>query len=72
MGAGTLTDTQVDGLTRRGLRLEQDLFIGVPAVLGAGGVEKIVEMKLGEKEKGMLEISANAVREVVALLPYNK
>ena len=50
----------------------QDLFIGVPAVLGAGGVEKIIEMKLGEKEKGMLEISANAVREVVALLPYNK
>jgi malate dehydrogenase len=50
----------------------QDLFIGVPAVLGAGGVEKILEMKLGEKEKAMLEISAKAVREVVALLPYNK
>jgi malate dehydrogenase len=50
----------------------QDLFIGVPAVLGAGGVEKIIEMKLGEKEKAMLEISAKAVREVVALLPYNK
>jgi malate dehydrogenase len=49
-----------------------DLFIGVPAVLGAGGVEKIIEMKLGEKEKAMLEISAKAVREVVALLPYNK
>ncbi len=49
-----------------------DLFIGVPAVLGAGGVEKIIEMKLGEKEKAMLEVSANAVREVVALLPYNK
>jgi malate dehydrogenase len=48
-----------------------DLFIGVPAVLGAGGVEKIVEMKLGDKEKAMLEVSANAVREVVALLPYH-
>lgn len=49
-----------------------DLFIGVPAVLGAGGVEKIVEMKLGDKEKAMLEVSANAVREVVAILPYGK
>jgi malate dehydrogenase len=48
----------------------QDLFIGVPAVLGAGGVEKILEMELGAKEKAMLEVSANAVREVVALLPY--
>jgi malate dehydrogenase len=48
----------------------QDLFLGVPAVLGAGGVEKILEMKLGDKEKAMLEVSANAVREVVALLPY--
>jgi malate dehydrogenase len=50
----------------------QDLFIGVPAVLGAGGVEKIIEMELGDEEKAMLEISANAVREVVALLPYGK
>ena len=50
----------------------QDLFIGVPAVLGAGGVERIIEMKLGDAEKAMLEISANAVREVVALLPYGK
>ncbi len=47
-----------------------DLFLGVPAVLGAGGVEKILEMELGPKEKAMLEVSANAVREVVALLPY--
>ena len=32
--------------------------------------EKIIEMKLGEKERQMLEISAKAVREVVELLPY--
>jgi len=48
----------------------KDLYIGVPAVLGSGGVDKVIEMKLGEKERAMLEISANAVREVVALLPY--
>jgi malate dehydrogenase len=48
----------------------KDLFIGVPAVLGKGGVEKVIEMKLGPKEKEMLEISANAVRDVVKILPY--
>ncbi len=47
-----------------------DLYIGVPAVIGKGGVEKIIEMKLGDKEKAMLEVSANAVKDVVKLLPY--
>ena len=47
-----------------------DLYIGVPAVIGKGGVEKIIEMKLGDKEKQMLEVSANAVKDVVKLLPY--
>jgi malate dehydrogenase len=47
-----------------------NLFLGVPAVIGRGGVEKIVEMKLGAKEKEMLEVSANAVRDVVKILPY--
>ncbi len=49
-----------------------DLFIGVPCVLGKDGVEKIIEMKLGHKEKAMLEVSANAVRDVVKILPYGK
>ncbi|MEX1368614.1 MAG: malate dehydrogenase [Nannocystaceae bacterium] len=47
-----------------------DLFLGVPAVIGAGGVENILQMELGAKEKEMLEVSANAVRDVVKLLPY--
>jgi malate dehydrogenase len=47
-----------------------DLFIGVPAVLGANGVEKIIEMQLNDEEKAMLEISANAVRDVVSILGY--
>ena len=29
-------------------------------------------MKLGDKEKAMLEVSANAVRDVVKILPYGK
>jgi malate dehydrogenase len=48
----------------------KNLFIGVPAVLGAGGVEKVIEMQLNDEEKAMLEISANAVRDVVGVLGY--
>ncbi len=48
----------------------RDLFIGVPAVLGKNGVERVIEMKLGERERTMLDASANAVREIVKLLPY--
>ena len=47
-----------------------DLYIGVPAVIGKGGVEKVIEMELGDKEKAMLEVSANAVKDVVKILPY--
>ena len=48
----------------------QDLFIGVPVVLGANGVERIVEMDLNDEEKDMLEVSAKAVRDVVSILGY--
>ncbi len=46
------------------------LYVGVPAVLGANGVERIIEMELNEEEKAMLAISAKAVREVVEILGY--
>ncbi len=46
------------------------VYIGVPAVLGKNGVERIIEMKLDDNEKAMLEVSAQAVRDVVKLLPY--
>jgi len=46
------------------------LFIGVPAILGAKGVEKIIEMELNDEEKGMLDISAKAVQDVVGVLGY--
>ena len=48
------------------------LYLGVPAVLGKKGVERIIEMQLGDEEKAMLDISAKAVREVVEILPYGK
>jgi len=46
----------------------KDLFIGVPVVLGAKGAEKVIEMKLNDAEKALLENSAKAVRELVAAL----
>jgi len=48
-----------------------DLFIGVPVVLGAGGVERIIEMKLNEEEMALLRNSAEHVRSVVAVLGYD-
>jgi malate dehydrogenase len=44
------------------------LYIGVPVVLGAAGVEEIVRLKLTAEEKKMLRASAAAVREVVGVL----
>ena len=38
---------------------------GVPIVIGAGGVEKVVSVELSAEEKAMLEKSASAVREVI-------
>ena len=48
----------------------QDLFIGLPAVLGRNGVERVIEMQLNESERAMLDHSANAVRSVVEVLGY--
>ena len=42
------------------------LFVGVPAVIGAGGVERIVEFPLDEAEKAMFAKSAEAVRGLIA------
>ena len=42
-----------------------DLYMGVPVVIGAGGVEKIVNIQLNADEKAMLDKSAAAVRELI-------
>ncbi len=42
-----------------------DLCVGVPVVLGANGIEKIIELQLTEDEKALLNSSAAAVRAVV-------
>ncbi len=43
----------------------KDMCIGVPAVLGAGGVERIIEVKLTEKEKAEFEKSVGKVKEML-------
>jgi malate dehydrogenase len=43
----------------------EDLFIGVPAVLGKNGVEKIIELTLTDEERKLLLASADAVRKGV-------
>jgi malate dehydrogenase len=45
-----------------------DLYMGVPVKLGAGGVEEIVEIDLAADEREALDRSAAAVREVVGVL----
>ncbi len=41
------------------------LFVGVPALLGAGGVEKVVEFKMTEDEQKLFKESASHVEELV-------
>lgn len=42
----------------------KDLFIGVPAKLGKGGVEEVIEIKLTEDENAALKNSADSVEEL--------
>ena len=41
------------------------LFIGVPIVIGAGGVERVVEVEFSGDERGMFEKSVDSVRGLV-------
>ncbi|MHB8460707.1 MAG: malate dehydrogenase [Candidatus Limnocylindrales bacterium] len=45
-----------------------DLFVGVPIVLGAGGMERVMEIALAPDERAAFDRSVGAVRELVATL----
>ena len=47
---------------------QEDIFIGVPAVIGRKGIEKIVEIELTKEEKAKFVASADAVRKVNNIL----
>ena len=44
----------------------EDLYVGVPVIIGAEGVERIVELPLGDKEKAMFDTSVDAVKGLMA------
>ena len=46
----------------------KDLYLGVPVIVGAGGIEKIVDISLSADEKAALEKSATSVRKVVEVV----
>lgn len=45
-----------------------DLFVGVPVVLGAGGMERVFEIELTADEQAAFDRSAGAVKELVEVL----
>lgn len=44
------------------------IYLGVPTILGAGGIEKIFEIDLNEEEKALLDKSAESVKAVMKIL----
>jgi len=46
-----------------------DIYVGVPILLGAAGVEKVIEVELTTEEQAALKRSAEAVEELVRALP---
>jgi malate dehydrogenase len=43
----------------------KDLYVGVPVVIGAGGIERIVQIDMNAEEKAAFDASCVAVRELV-------
>ena len=50
----------------------QDIYFGVPVVLGKNGVEEIIELKLTKEEKALVDKSAKAVKELQNVLDKMK
>ena len=42
----------------------KDIYAGVPVIIGAGGVEKIIEIKLSSDERSNFEKSIEAVKDL--------
>jgi malate dehydrogenase len=46
----------------------KDLFVGVPAKLGAKGIEEVIQIELTDEERAALQKSADAVQELVGVM----
>ena len=44
------------------------IYLGVPTVLGANGIEQVIELELTEQEKAALDQSADSVKNVMSVL----
>jgi malate dehydrogenase len=42
-----------------------DLYVGVPCVIGAGGVERVIEIELNAEAKANFQVSVDAVKELL-------
>lgn len=43
------------------------IYVGVPTIIGAGGIEKIIEIELNAEEKAMLDHSIKSVETLVGV-----
>ena len=46
----------------------EDLYMGVPCRLGAGGLEEVLQISLNADEQAQLNGSADAVRELIGVM----
>ncbi len=44
------------------------IYLGVPTIIGAGGIEKVIELELQEEEKAALDHSVQSVKAVMSIL----
>ena len=51
---------------------QKDVTVGVPVVLGAKGVEKIIELELDDDMKARFQVSVDSIREGIKILRENK
>lgn len=48
----------------------RNIYLGVPVLIGAGGIKKVIEIELTAEEKTQLDYSAKAVEELVEKLTF--
>lgn len=48
----------------------RNIYLGVPVLLGEGGIKRVIEIELTAEEKSQLDYSAKAVEELVGLLTF--
>lgn len=46
----------------------EGIYLGVPTILGANGIERVIELELTQEERRALDQSAESVRQVLAIL----